>query len=231
MPLIRAICSFSWCLPQQKQVGILVAQTQGREQSQVAVAHDEEARGGGEVDLAAGFQGRGQGFGEDRDVVGQGIVQEVQVADGRGEEFGKGPVPAHDAQDRARGAVAGVVCAAAGTIVAAAVDLRGDPFAREFRVAWSMFDRGDEFVARDAGEAVVAGEEFDVRAADARQPRPEQGFARSGGRDGAFFHVRGAVMEHEGFHGGHGGMEYTAKVVGREDGELAPAREWLYAGC
>ncbi len=214
---------------QEQQAGVLKMQTEGREQSQVAVAHDEEAYGRGQVELAAGFQGCGQGFGEDRDVVGQGIVQDVQVTHGGSEELGEGPVPVYDAQDRARGAVAGVVRETAGAFSAAAVDVGGNPFACEFRVAGSVFDGGDEFVAGNAGEAVVAGEEFDIRAADACEPCPEQGLVRSGGRDGSLFYLCGAVMEYEGFHGGHGGREYRGKGFRGEAAALAPAWEWLYA--
>lgn len=163
------------------------------EQAEFAVAEDGDLGAFRDAELLEDFAGGGDGFGEDGDVIGEGPGDFEEVFHREGEEFGEGAGMFDDAEYGAAGAVAAETAAAPGAAAAGEVDLTDDTFADP--LGGSLFHDADELVAGDAGEAVVAGEEFEIGITDAGGGHTDESAAAGDGGladgDGAGFDVGG----------------------------------------
>ena len=155
----------------------------GDEQAEFAIAQNGDGLACGNGHLVEDLTGGGEGFEEDGAVGGDVVGEYVEIALGKGEEFGEGSGVVDDSQDGAVWAVASEAFAAPFAVRAGQVDFAGDALAGE---GWSIgFDHfGDEFVAGSSGEAVVAALQFEIGIADAGHEEAEEGEPLGAGRDG-----------------------------------------------
>jgi hypothetical protein len=101
----------------------------------------------------------------------------VKILFGQDKILGKGAVKPPQTQDPAFQAVSGQPTAAAGADPAGNVDLAHYPLAQQGGLGRS-YNLPHKLVARNAPVSVVAFEDFQVGAAEARQAEAHQGFAR-----------------------------------------------------
>ena len=100
----------------------------------------------------------------------------MEVAFGQSQEFAKRAGVLHDAEHGTRWAVAAESAPAPGTGVARNIDFADDAFADEvLRIGFDDF--AHEFVARDAGESVIATPQFEIGVADAGLNQADEGEA------------------------------------------------------
>jgi hypothetical protein len=137
------------------------------EQAQLAVPEHDAIGAGLDAHLLEDLEGRGEGFGEDGELVGHARGHGVEIRDRHAHELGEGAVGAQDAHHVAAGTVSPQAGRAERAAAAREVDLAHDALADERRRA--LDDRSDELVSEHAAEAEVALHDLEIGVADPRQ--------------------------------------------------------------
>ncbi len=167
------------------------AQDLGNEETEFAVAQDGDGGAAWEAHLFEDFAGGGNGLSEDGVFVGDVFGDGQEVFRGKSQVGGKSAGVAHDAEDGAAGAMAAEMALAPRALAAGEIDFADDAAALHF---------ADKFVAGDAGKAVVAAEEFEVRIADAGEADADAHVALAGTRQRGFDYLDNTVFEPDSLH-------------------------------
>jgi hypothetical protein len=129
--------------------------------------------------LGQDFQGRSQGFGEDRKGVGHVRRHRMQISHGQGDEFGQtaGFIP--EAQDPARRTMAAQPLSAPLAAAAADIDLAHHPLPHPLASGGRHY-LAHEFMPQNAMKICVAPGNIDIGLADPGQTDANQGLPGPG---------------------------------------------------